>query len=56
MPTLKPMIRKGNRFTTNGKDQVRLILGLVMSPGFPEMQGYPMTEQYEESMTLESSK
>lgn len=56
MPTLKPVSGKVNKITTNGKDQIRLTLGLVMGPGFPEMQRFPMTELYGESMALESRK
>lgn len=37
-------------------DQIRLTLGLVMSPGCPEVQGCPTTEQNQESLTLESRK
>lgn len=47
MPTLKPITGKGNGITKNGKDQIRLTLRLVISSHFLEMQGYPMTEQYE---------
>lgn len=55
-PVLKPIPDKGNRVTTNGRDQIRLTLGLVVSPGFPEVQGCPTTEQDQESLTLESGK
>ena len=52
MPIHKPITGKGNRIITDDKNQIRLTLGLVMSPGFPEVQGCPMTEQYQKSITL----
>lgn len=54
MPVPKPVTGYKNRMTTNGKDQIIFTLGLVMSPGFPEVQGCPVTEQFQEPLTFES--